>query len=340
MKSSLLALAALIPMVASAAPAVAPKPLYRDPVYDGAADVSSIYDRARHQWTMFYTDRRATLKSDDPKDVAWVHATPIGMATSKDGLTWRYAGMAKFPAECIGDTLWAPEMYYEGGTYHMWLTVVPGVFHHWGDPGATAKIVHLTSPDLTTWTCSDTVPVSSNRVIDPSVLKLPDGSYRLWYKDERRGSRIFSLDSKDLKSWTPHLDASGVDTPVVPTHGEGPKAFVFAGYDWIIYDSWNGLSVLRSDDGSTWTPQAERILEQPGTHATDTDIGHHADVIVNSGHAYIYYFVHQDKEPQVQTDKGWGRRSVIQVAELKFADGKLSVDRDASVTTPLIAPKD
>ncbi len=332
MLAPILALALLLPVTASAA--TAPKPLYRDPVYDGAADVSSIYDRAQHQWTMFYTGRRANLKSADPKDVAWVHGTPIGTAVSKDGLTWRYAGMAKFPAECTGATLWAPEMYSEGGTYHMWLTVVPGIFHSWGAPGATAKIVHLTSPDLKAWSCSDTLDVGSSRVIDPSVLKLPDGTYRLWYKDERQGSRIFWVDSTDMVHW-----GKPSTTPVVPTHGEGPKAFVFKGKYWIIYDSWNGLSVLRSDDGTTWTPQAARILEQPGKTATDTDMGHHADVIVNNGRAFIYYFVHQGKEPETKTDAGWGHRTVIQVAELKYADGQLTVDRDAPVDATLVAPK-
>jgi hypothetical protein len=37
-----------------------PKPLYRDPVTDGAADVSIVFDQARHEWVMFYTNRRAT----------------------------------------------------------------------------------------------------------------------------------------------------------------------------------------------------------------------------------------------------------------------------------------
>ena len=329
----LIATAAMWAGMASAAPA--PKPLYRDPVYDGAADVSSVYDRTRHQWTMFYTDRRANLKSNDPKDVAWVHGTPIGMATSKDGVAWRYAGLAQFPAECTGATLWAPELYQEHGVYHMWLTVVPGIFHSWGAPGATAKIVHLTSPDLKSWTCGDTLDVGSSRVIDPSLLKLPDGTYRLWYKDERQGSHIFWVDSPDMVHWGKPSPA-----PVVATHGEGPKAFVFQGAYWIIYDSWNGLSVLRSDDGKTWTPQAQRILEAPGKTPTDTDIGHHPDIIVNNGRAFIYYFVHQGNEPQAKAEPAWQHRTVIQVAELKLVDGQLTADRDASVDATLIEPKE
>ncbi len=51
----------------------APKSLYRDPVRDGAADPSLIWDRGGSRWLMFYTNRRADLATTDPKDVVWVH---------------------------------------------------------------------------------------------------------------------------------------------------------------------------------------------------------------------------------------------------------------------------
>lgn len=70
----------------------APKPLFRDPVYDGAADASLVYDRGRQRWGMFYTNRRATLQLPDPGDVTWIHGTHIGMAESADGLQWTYKG--------------------------------------------------------------------------------------------------------------------------------------------------------------------------------------------------------------------------------------------------------
>ena len=38
-----------------------PAPLFRDPVFDGAADPSMIWDNINHQWLIFYTQRRATL---------------------------------------------------------------------------------------------------------------------------------------------------------------------------------------------------------------------------------------------------------------------------------------
>src|SRR5262249_36989657 len=114
----------------------------------------------------------------------------------------------------------------------------------------------------------------------------------------------------------------------------------FKGYYWLIADKWDGLLVLRSDDTATWTPQDDHILKEPGTKPTDNAKGQHADVIVNGDHAFIYYFVHQANAPEAKTDPYWGQRTVIQVAELKYADGKLTVDREATVDTPLKAPVD
>lgn len=319
-----------LPVVSQAA---APKPLYRDPVTDGAADVSIVFDQARREWVMFYTNRRATMKSPDPKDVAWVHATPIGMAVSKDGLAWTYKGVAKIPAACTGQTLWAPELYAEGGVYHMWLTVVPGVFHRWGEAGATARIVHLISKDLKAWTCGETLDLDSDRVIDASVAKVGD-RYRLWYKDEHRGSRIVAAESPDLVHWTPLGDR-----PVVDMAAEGPKVFRWKDAWWMVADAWKGLIVLRSDDAETWTLQPARLLEQPGTQATDTAKGQHPDVVVSGGRAFLYYFVHQSNEPQAKADPYYGQRTVIQAAELKEADGALSVDREAPVEHGLVAPQ-
>ena len=74
---------------------------------------------------MFYTNRRASMKLPDPRDVDWVHGTAIGIATSPDGVQWDYQGTAQFPKACTDVTLWAPDVQYVDGTYHMWLTIVP-----------------------------------------------------------------------------------------------------------------------------------------------------------------------------------------------------------------------
>jgi rhamnogalacturonan endolyase len=55
---------------------IAPKPLYRDPVYDGAADPVLIWNRQRKRWWMLYTNRRANVPG--LRGVSWVHGTRIG----------------------------------------------------------------------------------------------------------------------------------------------------------------------------------------------------------------------------------------------------------------------
>ncbi|MBB6092469.1 hypothetical protein HNQ60_001347 [Povalibacter uvarum] len=316
--------------------APAPKPLYRDPIMDGAADASIIYDRGAREWKMFYTNRRATLRLEDPKDVAWVHATPIGIARSDDGLHWRYQGTAEFPKECTGETLWAPETYYEAGTYHLWLTVVPGVFHRWGIPEATSRIVHLTSTDLQRWACADVLDLGSSRVIDASVVKI-GSRYRLWFKDERAHSGIFVAESDAPSGWT----RTG-KSPVMPAAAEGPKVFRFKGKYWLIADAWKGLVVLSSYDATSWTQQPSRILERPGSEPTDRDKGQHPEVVVSGSgdqeRAFIFYFVHQGNEPEAASDPYWKQRTLIQVAELELRDGGLIVDRNRRIEFTLQPP--
>jgi hypothetical protein len=65
----------------------APAPLFRDPVHDGAADATLIWNRAEKCWWMLYTNRRADAANE--KGVKWVHGTDIGIASTPDGgATW------------------------------------------------------------------------------------------------------------------------------------------------------------------------------------------------------------------------------------------------------------
>lgn len=322
-----LAQAGAVAAVAGPAGALAPKPLFRDPVHDGAADPSTVYDPRTREWVMFYTNRRADLAVEDAKDVRWVHGTAIGIARSKDGATWRYGGVAAIPAACTGATLWAPDVERFGGQWHMWVTVVPGVFRDWNAP---RFLVHLTSRDLKRWTCGERVELGSDRVIDASVVAVPQGGYRLFFNDERMNKAIRTADSADLVHWT-------VKDRLTDTPGEGPKAFRWHGRWWLVSDAWKGLLVLSSPDGEHWTRQPGYLLAQPGSAPTDRAKGQHPDVIVSGDRAYIVYFVHQDGEAEAQADPDWKRRSVLQIAELKEADGILTADRNAP-TRVLLAP--
>lgn len=300
---------------------LAPKPLFRDPVHDGAADPTLIWNRERHEWWMFYTNRRADQATSDPHDVRWVHGTHLGIAISKDqGATWSYHGEAKIPYGNADYTDWAPDIVYWHEQYHMFLTVVPGIFKDWNAP---REIVHLTSRDLESWNYVSKLEVGSDRIIDASLYPLPAGGWRLWYKDERDHSYIHYADSTDLIQW------SAKGAAITDRHGEAPKVFQWKGWYWMITDVWRGLGVYRSSDLIHWTAQSGNLLELPGHIPTDRTEGHHCDVIVNGDRAFIYYFTHQrgqDLDPNLPHS---AERTVLQAGELQYFNDKLNVDRDS-----------
>jgi sucrose-6-phosphate hydrolase SacC (GH32 family) len=298
----------------------APKPLFRDPVHDGAADPSLIWNRAEKKWMMFYTNRRADIPNPDPKDVTWVHGTQIGIAESKDGgTTWKYAGTAKIPYGKSDYTFWAPELLWDRGLYHMFVTVVPGTFHDWNAP---REIIHLTSKDLLNWKFDSKLTLSSDRTIDPCVLKTDDGNWRLWYKDEQDQSYIHYVNSPDLFHWT----AGGV--AIHDRASEGPIVFRWKGSIWMIVDAWNGLGVYKSSDALHWTPQKDNLLAGSGQFPSDQSEGHHADVQIQSGRAFLFYFVQQGGKDAVPNLPNSANRSVLQVVELTEQDGQLKADRN------------
>ncbi len=302
----------------------APKPLYRDPVCDGAADPVVIWNPHVGKWWMFYTNRRANVSG--LSGVAWVHGTRIGIAESVDGgVTWKYVGTTEIdlPVELGGTepTHWAPEVITApDGKHHMFLTAVPGVFENWNHP---RKIVHLTSTDLRHWGDPEPLSLSSDRVIDACVLQLSDDSWRMWYNNERDRKSIYYADSPDLKTWTDRGKAVGDQA------GEGPKVFVWRGAYWMVTDVWDGLAVYRSDDTQTWKRQPKNLLKEPGAGTDDQVKGGHPDVVVSGDRAYLFYFTHPGRRgPDARKDGYEQRRSSIQVVEL-FPDGQwLTCDRD------------
>jgi hypothetical protein len=305
---------------------VAAKPLFRDPVFDGAADPVLVYNPMRGRWWMFYTNRRAT--AEGLPGVSWVHGTRVGIAESPDGgANWQYLGTAdiELPPELGGleATHWAPDIVRaDDGSWHMFLTVVPGVFTDWKHPRV---IVQLTSTDLKTWRHAEKVPLAADKVIDASLARLPDGGWRLWYNNELDGKNTWYADSPDLRHWTDRGRA-------LAQRGEGPKVFHWRGAWWMVIDLWRGLGVYRSLDAQTWTRQDATLLEQPGRGADDAVMGGHADVVVSGDRAYVFYFTHPGRQgPDAKKDGREQRRSSIQVAELEEEGGVLRVDRDRPV---------
>jgi len=298
---------------------LAPKPLFRDPLYDGAADPTLIWNRAQKKWFMFYTNRRATDTTGG--GVAWVHGTEIGIAESADGANWKYRVTAKIDYKPdTGFTYWAPEVIEHKGVYHMYLTYVPGVFNDWEHP---RNIIHLTSKDLLNWKYESTLKLINDNVIDACVLQLPDGTWRMWYNNEKDHKSIYFANSADLYHWTDGQKAI-YDQP-----GEGPKVFKWKNKYWMITDVWQGLAVYSSDDMSSWKRQpGANLLAEPGKGPDDGTKGGHCDVRVSSnGRAYLFYFLHPGNTG-AKVSRYQKQRSSLQVVELRYADGKLSCDRD------------
>lgn len=300
---------------------IAPKPLYDDPVYHGAADPVIIYNKKLKKWWMLYTNRRASIADST---VQWVHGTRIGIAESTDGKKWKYIDTCNInyrPDE--GYTHWAPDVIEQHGTYHMYLTYVPGTFKDWNHPRV---IVHLTSNDLRNWNYQSTLKLVNEKIIDASVFKINDSLWRLWYNNERDGKSIWYADSKDLYNWVDKGKA-------IAARGEGPKTFFWQGKYFMIVDAWKGMEVYSSDDLLTWKKQATRILEEPGKGKDDQAIGGHCDVVVNNGRAFVYYFTHPGRSKSNPAAKGSfdDKRSVIQLAELKYLNEEITCNRDEAV---------
>ena len=326
-------------LVANASPAdtapppgkLAAKPLFRDPVHDGAADPVLAWNRQEHKWFMFYTNRRANVTN--APGVSWVHGTRIGIAESADGgATWRYRGVAQIPYGEGEYSHWAPEVTWHAGLYHMFLTVVPGMHTDWS---GTCSILHLTSTNLLHWQPESALALASSRVIDPCVLRLPDGTWRLWYNNESDHKSIYYADSPDLYHWHDRGKAIGDKA------GEGPKVVRWKGHYWMVVDNWQGLGVYQSDDALHWKRQPANLLEQPG-HGPDDEVkGGHPDVVVSGERAFLFYFTHPGRRGQGERKDGYEqRRSSIQVVELDYRNGALTCDRDQPAYILLEPPAD
>jgi hypothetical protein len=291
---------------------LAPKPLYRDPVFDHPTDPVLTYNAETKRWLMYYTQRRGA-------GIPLIHGTKIGIAASEDnGATWRYVGTAdirygqdQHPTDY---TYWAPEVIWVKDRYHMYLSYVPGIFNDWNHP---REIVHLTSEDGIKWDTIGKLDLHSNKVIDPCVIQLADGTWRMFYKDEEKPKSLSYADSPDLYTWEPKGNA------VTDRNGEGPKCIHWQGKYWLIADTWSGQGVWSSDDATHyWTPQDGAL------------IGNHGDVVINGNRAWWFYFggehgrnaninwaVMRQGDATPAQPKGTGE--AINVVELKVVGGKL-----------------
>ncbi|MBK0369280.1 family 43 glycosylhydrolase [Flavobacterium agrisoli] len=308
---------------------IADKPLFRDPIYDGAADPVVIWNKKEKKWFMFYTNRRAS--DSTASGVSWVHGTKIGVAESTNGTHWTYKGVCNVDYTVPNITHWAPDVIEYKGVYHMYLTIVPGIFEDWYHP---RYIIHLTSKNMMDWKFESQLKLASERCIDASVYQLPNGNWRMFYNNENDGKSIYYADSPDLYHWT---DAG---KKIVSDRGEGPKVFRWKNKNWMITDSWRGLNVYTSADFLNWKKQEKRILDEPGTGVDDQVVGNHPDVLVNEDKAYLFYFTHPGKTPENKgKDTYETRRSTIHLAELELVNGEMICNRNKAVEINLKKPK-
>jgi hypothetical protein len=303
----------------------APAPLFRDPVYDGAADPVVFWNRYDKDWWMFYTARRANA---DAADVAYCYGTNIGIASSSDnGQTWVYRGELDLDFEHGRNTFWAPDLVWFNGKYHLYVAYIRGARNHWG---GDKNIAHYTSTNLWDWNFEGLLNLSSKSVIDATLFQAPDGTWKMWYKDEERGSLTYVAESKDLYIWTWNQQPA-----VAGKAHEGPKVFEFQGYYWMLTDEWAGMGVFRSKDLVSWEKQSGPILYKPSSRPEDRPSGAHGDVVVLNDKAYVFYFTHPGRASHTTTildEDGilpyTYRRSSIQVAELKVVNGWIVCNRD------------
>lgn len=273
-----------------------PYPLFRDPIYDGAADANLIWNDQTNEWWLFYTQRRANVST---QGTGWCYGSDIGIGISGDnGKTWRYFGIAeglKKGQDPGHNTYWAPCVRKFGDTYHMFVTYVPGIQFDWRGAG---QIAHYTSKNLWDWKKVENVPLEID-VIDPTVHALPNGEYGLWYT--HKGDTWMAI-SKNLKKW------KTVGKPIITgINHEAPIVFQMGGSYWMITDprgDYNGLAVYKSSDCMNWERKSDLLL------------GGHADVAVCGDKAYIVYFRHFEKEHH-------SRSSAIYLSEIAIKNGEL-----------------
>jgi len=312
----------------------APKPVFRDPVYDGAADPVVIWNPLAGKWWMYYTNRRAN--QTELPGVSWVFGTPVGIAESADGANWSYVGTAQFSrltADC-GDkdaTFWAPDVVLgDDGKWHMYLSIQPGIDVKWGLPGF---IAHLTSTDMLNWNFESRLSQLGTHVIDADILKMPGGTWRMYYKASHPYSSISMTESKDLFNWSAPKE-------VIKINGEGPAVFQWRDQYWMLVDTWNGQTVFRSNDADKWEKQdgSPLLPDGEGTGPDDIPNALHANVVISDQRAYLYYFTHPGRVGEgKKKDTYEQRRTSIQVAELELTrEGHMTADRNRTTYVNLL----
>ena len=68
----------------------------------------------------------------------------------------------------------------------MFVSYIQGVRNHWS---GNACIAHYTSKNLWDWKYAGKPQINAN-IIDPTLYRTPDGTWKMWYKDQNRWNRM------------------------------------------------------------------------------------------------------------------------------------------------------
>ena len=163
-------------------------------------------------------------------------------ATSPDGINWTLHGVVMEPDEIDSKGPGHPSILHEGNTYKMWYMA--------SNDTRRGRILYATSTDGTNWTKHGVVmdyggPYESRGYTRMSVLRMPDGVYRMWYTAQNDDGasnhyRIKAAYSLDGINWTKRdveinygdsYSPDGVGFPAVILDN-GQLMMWYTGIDW------------------------------------------------------------------------------------------------------------
>ena len=158
------------------------------------------YDDAKGKYYAFYTGERLNGDYSDDK-----RKQEIFKATSDDGVNWTKAGwVMKAPEGYHRQEFRDPQIYKEGGTYHMLLTAMK-----WNGSANNPVIAHFTTTDLDgAWTLQDPFFTLTDRTSEGDMMECPDlikigDTYYIIYSDQRDKVVRYVYSSSLGNSWTP-----------------------------------------------------------------------------------------------------------------------------------------
>jgi hypothetical protein len=325
MIASLLFIALAFPLAAQ----TAPKPLFVDPNYHGSCDPEIVWNVDRGEAWIYYTARRSTREN------ATYVGTPIGVATSKNLMDWKFEGYVSFDGvsgkKDMPVTYWAPGIIRRGDIWHMFVTYKDNAEPPWGGKGT---IRHYTAPALDPvngWKLRGTPDFPQPDPIDATLIEI-DGVVRAYYRVAGNGGIHWS-ESADLETWTHHGKCPGDVNREAVGYQEAPYVFQFGNHFWMLTDPHAGLAVYRSEDAVTWTSNGT-ILKESGTGSEDGTLGRHPSVLVREERAFLFYHVEPGRpypSPPPEERAITMKKSVLQIAELNVVNGLLVCDRNLPV---------